>query len=105
MYVLLCLYAVMGVATLIAYRMDKVAALRGQWRISEATLHTMELCFGWPGAWLAQKLFRHKCSKTSYQVEFWIVVVLNLVAVWYFREMWMRWTFADIAEFVDAFRR
>ncbi len=37
----------------------------------------LELIGGWPGAFLAQRVFRHKISKRSYQVEFWIIVLLH----------------------------
>ena len=64
---------------------DKLAAVRGAWRISERTLHTLEFLFGWPGAWLAQQLFRHKSSKTEYRVVFYLMVVLNIALVWVLR--------------------
>jgi uncharacterized membrane protein YsdA (DUF1294 family) len=32
---------------------------------------------GWPGALLAQDLFRHKTSKTVFQAMFWCTVLLN----------------------------
>ncbi|MEI6566387.1 MAG: hypothetical protein WCR20_06915 [Verrucomicrobiota bacterium] len=28
---------------------------------------------GWPGAFLTQRRLRHKCSKGSYQVVFWLI--------------------------------
>jgi len=43
-------------------------------RIPEATLHFLELIGGWPGAFVAQRRLRHKCSKRSYQAVFWLVV-------------------------------
>ncbi|MET0656988.1 MAG: DUF1294 domain-containing protein [Steroidobacteraceae bacterium] len=39
---------------------------------------------GWPGAWIAQQTLRHKSSKLSFQIEFWLCVVANLaVLLWY----------------------
>ena len=68
--------------TFVAYRNDKRRAENGEWRIRESTLHLAELGGGWPGAFLAQRTFRHKISKTSYQIEFWIIVsVHQIVAV------------------------
>ncbi|WP_255991119.1 DUF1294 domain-containing protein [Chitinolyticbacter albus] len=64
--------------TLLCYWRDKGAAERGQRRISEATLHACELFGGWPGALLAQRLFRHKSRKRSYQLVFWSIVLLHL---------------------------
>ena len=62
--------------TFLAYRSDKRRAEAGAWRIPESTLHLAELAGGWPGAFLAQRTFRHKISKVSYQVVFWIIVLL-----------------------------
>lgn len=63
--------------TFFAYRSDKRRAEAGEWRIPESTLHFAELIGGWPGAFLGQQTFRHKTSKTSYQVEFWIIVLVH----------------------------
>ena len=76
-------YLVMSLATFVAYASDKRAAIRGDWRVSESTLHVFELLGGWPGALFAQKRLRHKCSKLSYQIEFYVMVVLNLVGLAY----------------------
>ena len=62
---------------------DKRAAERGARRTPEATLHLIELAGGWPGSLLAQRLFRHKTRKLSYQVVFWGCVLVNAgVALW-----------------------
>src|SRR3954451_15342988 len=66
--------------TFVAYRSDKRRAEAGEWRIPESTLHMAELAGGWPGAFLAQRSFRHKTAKVSYQVQFWIIVLLHQVA-------------------------
>ena len=65
--------------TFVAYRSDKRRAEAGEWRIPESTLHLAEFVGGWPGAFLAQRTFRHKTSKTSYQVEFWIIILLHQI--------------------------
>ncbi len=73
----LLFYTTMSVVTTIAYAQDKVAAQENLWRTSEFKLQVLALLGGWPGALLGQKLFRHKTQKTSFQVAFWIGVVLN----------------------------
>lgn len=78
---LAALYLGMSLLTFIAYALDKHAAKTGRWRTPEATLHLMELAGGWPGALLAQQLLRHKNRKLSYQLAFWIIVGLNLLAL------------------------
>ncbi len=64
------------------YAHDKQQALSGRWRIAEKSLHLVELLGGWPGAFLAQRQQRHKCSKVSYLIVFWgIVAIYQVVAV------------------------
>lgn len=70
-------YFVMSVATFIAYALDKAAARNGTWRITEATLHTMALLCGWPGALLGQRLLRHKTQKRPFREIFGATVIVN----------------------------
>jgi len=74
-------YGVMSVVTLIAYVLDKRAARDGRRRTPEAVLHGLELLGGWPGAFLAQRVVRHKNAKVGYQVVFWMIVAVH-VAGW-----------------------
>ena len=59
------------------YRSDKRRAIAGEWRIPESTLHFAALAGGWPGAFLAQRAFRHKTAKTSFPVVFWLIVLTH----------------------------
>ncbi|MGC3992621.1 MAG: cold shock and DUF1294 domain-containing protein [Propionicimonas sp.] len=63
------------------YRADKLAALQGTWRTAESTLQFVALLGGWPGALIAQRVYRHKTRKQPFQTVFWICVVANC-AVW-----------------------
>lgn len=83
-------YLLMSLITYVVYAHDKRAAQKGNWRTPESTLHLLELGCGWPGAWLAQKRIHHKCSKFSYQVVFWLMVVLNLAALGWLAKVWLR---------------
>ncbi|HET6351799.1 MAG TPA: DUF1294 domain-containing protein [Coriobacteriia bacterium] len=80
-WVLLGGYVVMSGITYVAYGADKSAARSGHWRTPESALHLLEIVGGWPGALFAQRRFRHKTRKVSYQVVFWICVALNLGVV------------------------
>lgn len=73
--------AVMSVVTLVVYAWDKRRAKRGGSRVSERTLHTLELLGGWPGAWVAQRWFRHKSRKRSYRLVFGLIVLLHAAAI------------------------
>lgn len=67
--------------TFFAYWQDKWAASRGNWRISESTLHLWSLAGGWSGAWFAQQVLRHKSSKQTFRETYWATVVLNCAAL------------------------
>jgi uncharacterized membrane protein YsdA (DUF1294 family)/cold shock CspA family protein len=69
------------VFTFYSYWRDKFAAQRGTWRTPEVVLHVFGLVGGWPGAWLAQRLLRHKSSKRSFRAVFWASVVLHVVVL------------------------
>lgn len=75
--VVLVLYLATSILAFCAYALDKSAAKNDQWRTKESTLHLFGLIGGWPGALAAQRLFRHKSKKHSFQVVFWATVVLN----------------------------
>lgn len=63
--------------TYASYANDKRRARTKAWRIPEVNLHLMELLGGWPGAWVAQRRFRHKTSKPSYQFTFWFIILTH----------------------------
>jgi uncharacterized membrane protein YsdA (DUF1294 family) len=77
-WIILGVYFIASTMTFILYALDKSAAKGNRWRIEENTLHFCGLIGGWPGALLAQRIFRHKTKKTAFQVVFWITVVLNM---------------------------
>jgi uncharacterized membrane protein YsdA (DUF1294 family) len=73
---------VMSLVTFVTYGIDKARAGKAQRRIPERTLHLLALLGGWPGGLLGQQTFRHKTRKVSFQIGFWITVLLNLGAWW-----------------------
>lgn len=78
-------YLAASAITFAAYALDKSAARSNTWRTPESTLHFFALASGWPGAFAAQRLLRHKSKKPSFQFVFWITVALNCGALgWLF---------------------
>jgi len=75
---LAALYAAASLICFITYWVDKRAAIRQQRRTSERTLLLLGLACGWPGGLLAQSWLRHKSSKTSFQIKFWLTVAVNV---------------------------
>lgn len=85
-YTPILLAIIILMASLVTYRAylkDKTAAIKGQWRVPEKTLHLLSLFFGWPGAMIAQERLRHKTKKLGFRLIFWLTVLLNM-AVMYF---------------------
>lgn len=83
------LYLVFSLITFILYRQDKLAAKSNAWRIKESTLLWLGLVGGWPGALIAQEKYRHKTSKSKFQLMFWITIVINYLALiwWVLRDI------------------
>ena len=77
----LAAYALMSGVAFIAYGLDKSAATAGRQRTPETTLHLFGLLCGWPGALLAQRVFRHKSRKREFQNAFWGTVVVNVAVL------------------------
>lgn len=71
-----------NITTFVAYGLDKRAAVRHAWRVPENTLHALEFLGGWLGALIAQKLFRHKTNKKSFQKMFLLMIFLEFLAIY-----------------------
>ena len=77
---------ILNMLTFFAYWRDKHAATNGQWRIAENTLHGFGLLGGWPGAWFAHQILRHKSAKQAFRAVYWRTAVLNTacLSAWVF---------------------
>ena len=70
-------YLLLSLVAFGLYARDKHQARNEGWRTPEKVLHAVELLGGWPGALLAQQAFRHKTRKLSFQLVFWLIVLLH----------------------------
>jgi uncharacterized membrane protein YsdA (DUF1294 family) len=75
----LAAYGIVSVLAFFLYWSDKRKARTDTWRTPENVLHAVELAGGWPGALVAQQVFRHKTRKVSFQLLFWMIVLLHQV--------------------------
>lgn len=75
------LYLVMSGVGFAAYGVDKSAAKAGRRRVSEQTLLAVGVLGGWPGALVAQQVFRHKTRKRSFRRMYWFTVVINVAVL------------------------
>lgn len=77
-FLAICLAAYVVLASLLAYvafAIDRGRADRGEWRIPGATLLTIALLGGWPGAKLAQRRLHHMTGKQPF------AAILNLIGI------------------------
>ena len=72
------LYAGASALCFAFYAIDKSAARGGRERISESMLLSLGFVGGWPGAIVAQQLFRHKTAKRNFRIRFWLSVAANI---------------------------
>ncbi|MGB8169393.1 MAG: cold shock and DUF1294 domain-containing protein [Chthoniobacteraceae bacterium] len=86
------LYLALSAVTTIAYAIDKYRAVKGKWRIAEGTLQLLAMAGGWPGAFAAQRILRHKNRKLSFQVTFWLIVLAHLAFWCWFAANYLGWT-------------
>ena len=63
---------------------DKHLAKTQKQRISEKTLLSFVFLGGSIGSGLSMLTFRHKTSKKSYLLKFWLIIVLQLLAIAWF---------------------
>jgi uncharacterized membrane protein YsdA (DUF1294 family)/cold shock CspA family protein len=81
---ILIIYTLLSLLTYGFYAWDKSSAREGSWRTSESTLHLLALAGGWPGAAFAQQRLRHKSQKRAFRIVFWLTVIANIAALYWF---------------------
>lgn len=79
----------LSVFTFFVYGWDKRQARVDGWRTPEKKLHGLSILGGWPGAWIGQRLFRHKTQKLSFTVVTWAAAGLHVVVVGCFIYVWL----------------
>ncbi len=70
-----------NITTFCIYGYDKKIASSSWVRVPEKLLHALSLAGGSPGALIAQRLFRHKTVKSSFQIVYWSIVCIQLVII------------------------
>lgn len=80
-WVILTAVVLLNLATFYMYWRDKQAAVSTLSRTPEDWLHALAVFGGWPGAWFAQQIFRHKTSKQPFRLIYWATVGVNIIAL------------------------
>lgn len=72
---------VVNLLTFFLYWQDKYKATQRAWRVPEQVLHGWSLAGGWPGAWFAQQVLRHKSVKAPFRAGYWATVLAHCGAI------------------------
>ena len=75
MHLLLAYLIAINLTTFLLYGYDKFISSGERLRVPELNLQALSLLGGSPAALLAQKFFRHKTIKGSFQVVYWLIVI------------------------------
>lgn len=76
--VMLILWVLMSLITLMLYKIDKVKAQKGAWRIKEATLLAFPWAFGFIGALLGLYVLRHKTKHWYFVVNTILTTIIHV---------------------------
>lgn len=70
-----------NLSTFLFYGYDKMIAGSSILRVPEWILHSLSIAGGSPTGLIAQKVFRHKTIKGSFQFVYWTIVVIQVVII------------------------
>ena len=70
-----------NITVFLIYGYDKFISSRDGLRVPEWNLHILAIIGGSPVALASQKFFRHKTIKGSFQLVYWLIVLVQVVVV------------------------
>jgi uncharacterized membrane protein YsdA (DUF1294 family) len=82
-YILFLIIITINSITFIIFGLDKRKAVRHQRRIPESVLLTLTFLGGTIGAIAGMMFFRHKTSKKAFLMKFALVVVVQMVLIYF----------------------
>lgn len=74
-------YLMLGLVSVGVYGFDKRAARRGDWRVTETSLHGIDMIGGIAGGLVGQALFRHKTRKPDFAGATGAIALMHLTAL------------------------
>ena len=82
--ILLCIIlylVIINIITFAVFGADKKKAIRGKWRVTEATLFLLAFIGGALGGCLGKRVFHHKTKKWYFAVGIPLILVLHLTLI------------------------
>ena len=84
MDILFCYFLILNGIAFMLMGYDKHLAKAQKRRIPEQTLLGCVFLGGTIGSGLAMLTFRHKTSKKSYLLKFWLIVLAQILVAWFY---------------------
>jgi len=78
LHLLIAYLIAINITTFFLYGYDKFISSTEKLRVPELNLQTLALLGGSPAALIAQKFFRHKTIKSSFQILYWLIVLTQI---------------------------
>jgi uncharacterized membrane protein YsdA (DUF1294 family)/cold shock CspA family protein len=79
LHIVVCYIVSINLSTFLFYGYDKTIAGSSLLRVPEWVLHGLSMGGGSPAGLIAQKAFRHKTIKGSFQFVYWAIVVIQAI--------------------------
>ncbi len=74
-----------NITTFLLYGYDKLISAGEKVRVPEWNLHALAILGGSPAGLSAQKLFRHKTLKGSFQLVYWLIVLVQVGLIYWLK--------------------
>ena len=74
-----------NISTFLLYGYDKLISGGEALRVPEWNLHALALLGGSPAGLMAQKFFRHKTVKGSFQLMYWVIVLAQIGLIYWLK--------------------
>ena len=75
---IICFYLLISLITMLLYKHDKVLAIQGKFRVSEAKLLILPWMFGSLGGILGMYMFRHKTKKIYFVLNNFLSLIIHV---------------------------
>ena len=75
---------VVNIAGFLMMGIDKLKAKKNAWRVPEKTLFAVSIIGGSIGTWAGMYVFRHKTKHWYFVIGMPMILVLQIVGLWYF---------------------
>ena len=74
-----------NITTFLLYGYDKLISAGERLRVPEWNLHALAILGGSPASLFAQKIFRHKTLKGSFQLVYWLIVLVQVGLIYWLK--------------------